>query len=235
MACRAVDRRRAALGTAHECRDPADQTRMVGTAEYADATAARDALGAASDFNRSGTPRRATPCRAVARHSRLVRGEHRRFVARCTAEAAEPSSTAWPRCARPWTSCATTPRTSGTSARRRSCSAPRRAQRFQARGPRRVCPHQPVEFPARIQRPDRGCACSRQHRARETGRTGPVAAEAVACLRRRAERRCGPGDGRARRSAVAGPRVAGVVFTGSVETAQAIARLPPAATARSRR
>jgi RHH-type proline utilization regulon transcriptional repressor/proline dehydrogenase/delta 1-pyrroline-5-carboxylate dehydrogenase len=94
---------------------------------------------------------------------------------------------------------------------------------------RRVRLHQPVEFPARhLHRPGRGGACRRQHRDRQAGRADaahrPACGRALARSRhprRRGVLRVGDGSAVGARL-VADPRIAGVAFTGSVETAKLI-------------
>ena len=100
-----------------------------------------------------------------------------------------------------------------------------------ARRPRRVRLHQPVEFPGRdLHGPDRRRARGRQHRDRETRGAGVADRRAIVERLLRAGLPPGalqflPGDGAALGAALLGdPRVAGVAFTGSVETARAINR-----------
>ena len=116
--------------------------------------------------------------------------------------------------------------------RRRALARPdRREQRAAAARPRRVRLHQPVEFPARdLHRPDRRGARRRQRViAKPAEQTPLIATRAVQYLLEAGVPadvlHLLPGDGASVGARiVADPRVAGVAFTGSTETARAINR-----------
>ncbi len=74
-------------GAAHECRDPAAVHRVVGVAELADAATARRALDAASAFapRWSETPARERAA-SLRRAAELVEADRAELVARCVAE-----------------------------------------------------------------------------------------------------------------------------------------------------
>jgi RHH-type proline utilization regulon transcriptional repressor/proline dehydrogenase/delta 1-pyrroline-5-carboxylate dehydrogenase len=145
-----------------------------------------------------------------------LRGTSAEFCAIAAREAGKTCSTAWPRCARRSISCATTPKRSASRPRSRA----RRAASSSASA---------LELPAgHLHRPDRGRAGRGQRRAGETGRTdahhrharggavprGRRAAAALQLL---------PGDGPTVGAPLTSdPRIAGVCFTGSTETAQRI-------------
>ena len=163
-------------------------------------------------------PRTCSKARMVELVSLIVR-EGGRTYARCSRR----------KCARRPTSAAT------TRCRRRSISAPqdaarprRRAQRAAPARPRRVRLHQPVELPARhLHRPGRRRARRRQHGDRQAGRADAAhrtCARSRSCARpasRPTPRCCVVGDGETVGAPlVADPRIAGVAFTGSVETAR---------------
>ena len=109
----------------------------------------------------------------------------------------------------------------------------RRAQRDLAARARRLRLHLAVEFPAGdLHRAGRGCAGRRQHGHRQAGRADPAgrrrggAAPAWPPASRRMRCISCPATARASaRALVADPRVAGVAFTGSTETARAINRV----------
>ena len=117
--------------------------------------------------------------------------------------------------------------------RARSAARPdRRAQRARAARARRLRLHLAVEFSAGdLHRPGRGCAGRRQRGDRQAGRADAAGRRrgGAASAARPASRPmcciCCPATARASaRALVADPRIAGVAFTGSTETAQAINR-----------
>ena len=148
------------------------------------------------------------------------------------AKAAALMATRLQKCARPPIFAATTLCRQGAVCRpHAACRSRRRAQRAPPARPRRVRLHQPVELPARhLHRPGRRRARRRQYRHRQAG-----GADAAHCAfarwrsstkpaSRPTRRSCVVGDGAnaSARALVADPRIAGVAFTGSVETAKRI-------------
>jgi RHH-type proline utilization regulon transcriptional repressor/proline dehydrogenase/delta 1-pyrroline-5-carboxylate dehydrogenase len=74
-------------GKPHECRDPADRRRVVGNVEFADSATARRALDAASAFAPRWSATRAEDRAApLERAADLVEGDRGELVARCIAE-----------------------------------------------------------------------------------------------------------------------------------------------------
>jgi RHH-type proline utilization regulon transcriptional repressor/proline dehydrogenase/delta 1-pyrroline-5-carboxylate dehydrogenase len=74
-------------GAARECRDPADRRRVVGVAEFADAATARRALAAASAFAPHWSETRAQDRAALLeRAAELMEADRAELVARCVAE-----------------------------------------------------------------------------------------------------------------------------------------------------
>ena len=120
---------------------------------------------------------------------------------------------------------------SGIRHRRAPARADGREQRAAPARSRRIRLHQPVEFSAGdLHRTDRGGARRRQRGAREAGRADAAHRDARGPVAARGRRAGGcaaflPGDGASVGARiVADPRVAGVAFTGSTETAHAINR-----------
>ena len=112
----------------------------------------------------------------------------------------------------------------------RSAAGPdRRAQRARVARPRRLRLHLAVEFPAGdLHRPDRGRARRRQRGRRQARRADAADRRrrgAAAARGRHPRRRAASAAGHrrgGRRALVADPRIAGVAFTGSTETARPI-------------
>jgi len=74
-------------GAQQQCRDPADRRRVVGVAEYADAATARRALAAASAFAPRWSETRAEERAALLRRAaQLIEADRAELVARCVAE-----------------------------------------------------------------------------------------------------------------------------------------------------
>ena len=141
----------------------------------------------------------------------------------------DASRTASPKCARRSISCATTLRARApSSARRCVCPGPTgESNELSPARTRRIRLHQPVEFPARdLHGPGRGGAGRGQRRDRQAGRAdaadrgrgGADAARKPAC-RPTCCSSCRATALEVGARAVADPRVAGVAFTGSTETA----------------
>jgi RHH-type proline utilization regulon transcriptional repressor/proline dehydrogenase/delta 1-pyrroline-5-carboxylate dehydrogenase len=219
-------------GTPRECRDPADRRRAVGTAELASAATARAALDAASAF----VPRwNAVPPRERAavlkRAAELVEADRTELVARCVAETGKtiPDSLAEVRetvdllryyaaqCERWFASPVPLPGPTGE----------RNELTLTGRGVF-VCVS-PWNFPLAIFTGQVAAALAAGNAviAKPAEQGTLVAARAVALLEQAGVPGEAlaflPGEGRALGEALlADPRVAGVAFTGSVETARAI-------------
>ncbi|HSC14830.1 MAG TPA: bifunctional proline dehydrogenase/L-glutamate gamma-semialdehyde dehydrogenase PutA [Gammaproteobacteria bacterium] len=219
-------------GRAQECRSPADGRRIVGTAEFADARTARRALDAASAFAArwSETP----PIERAAllkRAAELIEDDRAELVARCVAETGKtvPDSLAEVReavdllryyaaeCERVL---ARPTRLPGPTGERNELSLIARGVFFCV---------SPWNFPLAIFTGQVAAALAAGNTviAKPAEQGTLVAAHAVALLQRAGvppgALQFLPGDGRTLGEvALADPRVAGVVFTGSVETAHAI-------------
>jgi RHH-type proline utilization regulon transcriptional repressor/proline dehydrogenase/delta 1-pyrroline-5-carboxylate dehydrogenase len=219
-------------GTAQECRSPADGRRIVGAAEFADARTARRALDAASAFapRWSETP----PVERSAllkRAAELVEADRAELVARCVAETGKtvPDSLAEVReavdllryyaaeCERVL---ARPTRLPGPTGERNELELIGRGVFFCV---------SPWNFPLAIFTGQVAAALAAGNTvlAKPAEQGTLVAARAVALLERAGippgALQFLPGDGRALGEAVlADSRVAGVAFTGSVETAHAI-------------
>jgi RHH-type proline utilization regulon transcriptional repressor/proline dehydrogenase/delta 1-pyrroline-5-carboxylate dehydrogenase len=219
-------------GAAQPCRDPADRRRIVGSAEYADAGTARRALGAASAF----APRwAATPATDRAAHlkraAELVEADRAELVARCVAETGKtvPDSLAEVREAvdllRYYASecervLARPVRLPGPTGERNELELIGRGVFFCV---------SPWNFPLAIFTGQVAAALAAGNTviAKPAEQGTLVAARAVALLARAGipsgALQFLPGDGRALGEALLGDaRIAGVAFTGSVETARAI-------------
>jgi RHH-type proline utilization regulon transcriptional repressor/proline dehydrogenase/delta 1-pyrroline-5-carboxylate dehydrogenase len=225
-----VDRR----GTARESRDPADRRRVVGVVEDADAALAAEALSAASGYwsrwNDVPAARRAA---ALERAAELFEGDRAELVARCVAETGKsvPDSLAEVReavdllryyageCRRLFAAPAAMPGPTGE----------RNELRLVGRGVF-VCVS-PWNFPLAIFTGQIAAALAAGNTvvAKPAEQGTLVAAHATALLERAGVPSGAlqflPGDGASLGAALlADTRVAGVAFTGSVETARAINR-----------
>ncbi len=219
-------------GAAHECRDPADRRRVVGVVELADAGTARRALDAASAFapqwNATPAAERAAKLRAAAD---LIQADRAELVARCVAETGKtvPDSLAEVReavdllryyageCERVLAAPARLPGPTGEH----------NELELIARGVF-VC-ISPWNFPLAIFAGQVAAALAAGNTviAKPAEQGTLVAARAVALLEKAGipvgALQFVPGDGRTIAEALLGDaRVAGVAFTGSVETARAI-------------
>jgi RHH-type proline utilization regulon transcriptional repressor/proline dehydrogenase/delta 1-pyrroline-5-carboxylate dehydrogenase len=215
-----------------ECRDPADRRRVVGVAELADAATARRALDAASAFapRWSGTPAQERAA-ALRRAAELVESDRAELVARCVAETGKtvPDSLAEIRetvdllryyaaqCERWFSAPVVLPGPTGE----------RNELALVGRGVF-VCVS-PWNFPLAIFTGQVAAALAAGNTviAKPAEQGTLVAARAVALLERaglpKGALQFLPGDGRTIGEALfADARVAGVAFTGSVETARAI-------------
>jgi RHH-type transcriptional regulator, proline utilization regulon repressor / proline dehydrogenase / delta 1-pyrroline-5-carboxylate dehydrogenase len=219
-------------GTPLECRDPADRRRVVGIAEFADGKAARRALDAASAYapRFSETPA-AERAALLKRAADLFEADRAELVARCVAETGKtvPDSLAEVReavdllryyaaeCERVLARPLALP---GPTGERNELELVGRGVFFCV---------SPWNFPLAIFTGQVAAALAAGNAviAKPAEQGTLVAARAVALLER-AGIPAGalqflPGDGRALGEvALADPRVAGVAFTGSVETARAI-------------
>jgi RHH-type proline utilization regulon transcriptional repressor/proline dehydrogenase/delta 1-pyrroline-5-carboxylate dehydrogenase len=219
-------------GAAQPCRDPADRRRIVGTVEHADAGTARRALEVASAF----APRwRATPAAERAallkRAAELVEGDRAELVARCVAETGKtvPDSLAEVReavdllryyaaqCER---LLAHATRLPGPTGERNELELIGRGVFFCV---------SPWNFPLAIFTGQVAAALAAGNTvlAKPAEQGTLVAARAIALLQRAGipsgALQFLPGDGRMLGEALLGDaRIAGVAFTGSVETARAI-------------
>jgi RHH-type proline utilization regulon transcriptional repressor/proline dehydrogenase/delta 1-pyrroline-5-carboxylate dehydrogenase len=219
-------------GAIQVCRDPADRRRVVGTKEYADVTTAREAVAVASEFaprwNDTPPLERAA---ALQRAAELFEADKLELVARCAAETGKtiPDSLAEVReavdllryyaaqCERHFAAPVALPGPTGE----------RNELALIGRGVF-VC-ISPWNFPVAIFTGQVAAALAAGNTviAKPAEQGTLVAARAVALLER-AGIPAGavqflPGDGRVLGEAVlADVRVAGVAFTGSVETARAI-------------
>jgi RHH-type proline utilization regulon transcriptional repressor/proline dehydrogenase/delta 1-pyrroline-5-carboxylate dehydrogenase len=219
-------------GAPHECRDPADRRRVVGVAELADAATARRALDAASAFAPAwnDTPPRERAA-ALRRAAELVEADRAELVARCVAETGKtvPDSLAEVRetvdllryyaaqCERWLAAPVVLPGPTGE----------RNELELVGRGVF-VCVS-PWNFPLAIFTGQVAAALAAGNTviAKPAEQGTLVAARAVALLERAGFPKGAlhflPGDGRTLGEALlADTRVAGVAFTGSVETARAI-------------
>jgi len=219
-------------GAPRDCRDPADRRRIVGRVEFADATTARAALDAVSAFaprwNETPAAERAEYLRRAAD---LVEADRAELVARCVAETGKsiPDSLAEVReavdllryyaaqCERSFVSPVRLP---GPTGERNELSLTGRGV-F-------VCVS-PWNFPLAIFTGQVAAALAAGNTviAKPAEQGTLVAARAVALLEQAGVPSDAlaflPGDGRTLGEALLGDaRVAGVAFTGSVETARAI-------------
>jgi RHH-type proline utilization regulon transcriptional repressor/proline dehydrogenase/delta 1-pyrroline-5-carboxylate dehydrogenase len=219
-------------GAEQECRDPADRRRIVGSAEYADAVTARRALQVASAFApRWGATRAADRAALLQRAAELVEADGAELVARCVAETGKtvPDSLAEVReavdllryyaaeCER---LLAQPTRLPGPTGERNELQLIGRGVFFCV---------SPWNFPLAIFVGQVAAALAAGNTviAKPAEQGTLVAARAVALLERAGipsgALQFLPGDGRALGEALLGdPRIAGVAFTGSVETARAI-------------
>ncbi len=219
-------------GAEHECRDPADSRRVAGVAEFADAATARRALDAASAFaprwNEAPAVQRAA---LLERAAALVEADGAELVARCVAETGKtvPDSLAEVReavdllryyaaeCKRLLAAPARLP---GPTGERNELELIGRGVFFCV---------SPWNFPLAIFTGQVAAALAAGNTviAKPAEQGTLVAARAVALLEKAGvppgALQFLPGDGRALGEAMLGDaRVAGVAFTGSVETARAI-------------
>ncbi len=219
-------------GTAHECREPADRTRVAGVVEFADAPTARRALDVASAFapQWSDTPavQRAA---ALKRAAALFDADRAELVARCVAETGKtvPDSLAEVRetvdllryyaaeCERVMARSAKLP---GPTGERNELELIGRGVFFCV---------SPWNFPLAIFTGQVAAALAAGNAViAKPAEQGTLAASRAVSLLEQAGIPAGalqfvPGDGRAIGEALLGDaRVAGVAFTGSVETARAI-------------
>jgi RHH-type transcriptional regulator, proline utilization regulon repressor / proline dehydrogenase / delta 1-pyrroline-5-carboxylate dehydrogenase len=221
-------------GAPHTQHDPADRTRVVGTVEYADASAARAALAAASEFqpewNALPPARRAELLRGAAD---LFEAETAELVARCTAETGRTVVDALAEVREAVDLlryyAAQGERHFGAPTALPGPTGERNELRLTGRGVF-VC-ISPWNFPLAIFTGQIAAALAAGNTvlAKPAEQGSLTAAHAIALLER-AGIPAGAlhflsGDGRALGEALLpDSRVAGVAFTGSVETAQAIAR-----------
>ncbi len=221
-----------ARGAEHECRDPADSRRVAGVAEFADAPTARRALEAASAFaprwNETPAVQRAA---LLERAAALVEADGAELVARCVAETGKtvPDSLAEVRetvdllryyaaeCKR---MLAAPVRLPGPTGERNELELIGRGVFFCV---------SPWNFPLAIFTGQVAAALAAGNTviAKPAEQGTLVAARAVALLEKAGVPAGAlqflPGDGGALGEALLGDaRVAGVAFTGSVETARAI-------------
>jgi RHH-type proline utilization regulon transcriptional repressor/proline dehydrogenase/delta 1-pyrroline-5-carboxylate dehydrogenase len=219
-------------GAARECRDPADTRRVVGTAEFADASQARAALDVTSAFASrwNDIPPRQRAA-VLQRAAELIEADRAELVARCVAETGRtiPDSLAEVReavdllryyaaeCERVLAAPTPLPGPTGE----------RNELELIGRG-LFVCVS-PWNFPLAIFMGQVAAALAAGNTviAKPAEQGTLVAARAIALLEQAGLPKDAlaflPGDGRALGEALfADPRVAGVAFTGSVETARAI-------------
>jgi RHH-type proline utilization regulon transcriptional repressor/proline dehydrogenase/delta 1-pyrroline-5-carboxylate dehydrogenase len=221
-----------ATGKAQECRNPADGRRIVGTAEFADARTARQALDAASAFAPRWSETPAGERAAVLKRAAgLIEADRAELVARCVAETGKtvPDSLAEVReavdllryyaaeCQRVL---ARPTRLPGPTGERNELSLIARGVFFCV---------SPWNFPLAIFTGQVAAALAAGNTviAKPAEQGTLVAARAVALLERAGippgALQFLPGEGRTLGEALlADPRIAGVAFTGSVETAHAI-------------
>jgi len=219
-------------GAPQECRDPADRRRLVGIAELADGRTARSALDAASAFAPRWSATPATERAALLKRAAdLFEADRAELVARCVAETGKtvPDSLAEVReavdllryyaaeCERVL---ARPTRLPGPTGERNELELIGRGVFFCV---------SPWNFPLAIFTGQIAAALAAGNTviAKPAEQGTLVAARAVALLERAGipggALQFLPGDGRALGEAVlADSRVAGVAFTGSVETARAI-------------
>jgi RHH-type transcriptional regulator, proline utilization regulon repressor / proline dehydrogenase / delta 1-pyrroline-5-carboxylate dehydrogenase len=219
-------------GTPQECRDPADRRRLVGIAEFADGRTARRALDAASAFAPRWSETPAVERAALLKRAAgLVEADRAELVARCVAETGKtvPDSLAEVReavdllryyaaecervLARPL-------RLPGPTGERNELELIGRGVFFCV---------SPWNFPLAIFTGQVAAALAAGNTviAKPAEQGTLVAARAISLLERAGvppgALQFLPGDGRALGEALLGDsRVAGVAFTGSVETARAI-------------
>ncbi len=221
-----------AAGEARECLDPADRRRVVGAAEFADAATARRALDVASDFAPRWSETRAVERAALLeRAADLVEADRGELVARCVAETGKTIAdslaevreavdllryyAAQARCV-----LAAPLALPGPTGERNQLELIGRGVFFCV---------SPWNFPLAIFTGQVAAALAAGNTvlAKPAEQGTLVAARAVALLERAGippgALQFLPGDGRALGDALLGDeRVAGVAFTGSVETARAI-------------
>ncbi len=219
-------------GVAQECRDPADQRRIVGVAEFADAGTARRALDVASAFaprwNETPAAQRAA---VLKRAAALVEADYAELVARCVAETGKtvPDSLAEVREAVDLLRYYAAECERLLSAPKRLPGPTGERNELELLGRGVFLCVSPWNFPLAIFTGQVAAALAAGNTviAKPAEQGTLVAARAVALLEQ-AGIPAGalqflPGDGRALGEALLGDaRVAGVAFTGSVETARAI-------------
>jgi RHH-type transcriptional regulator, proline utilization regulon repressor / proline dehydrogenase / delta 1-pyrroline-5-carboxylate dehydrogenase len=219
-------------GAEQACRDPADRRRVVGVTEFADAALARRALDIADGFARQWSETQAKERAAVLeRAAELIEADRAELVARCVAETGKtiPDSLAEVREAVDLLRyyAAEAKRVLATPTALQGPTGERNALELVGRGVF-FCVS-PWNFPLAIFTGQVAAALAAGNTviAKPAEQGTLVAARAVALLER-AGIPAGalqflPGDGRALGRALLGDaRVAGVAFTGSVETARAI-------------
>ncbi len=221
-----------ASGAEQICRDPADLRRVVGAAQFADAELARRALDSAHGFTRPWAETKAAERAALLeRAAELVEADRAELVARCVAETGKtiPDSLAEVREAVDLLRyyAAEAKRVLAAPTALPGPTGERNALELIARGVF-VCVS-PWNFPLAIFTGQVAAALAAGNTviAKPAEQGTLVAARAVALLERAgipgAALHFLPGDGRTLGDALLGdPRVAGVAFTGSVETARAI-------------
>ena len=219
-------------GAQQQCRDPADRRRVVGLAEFADAATARRALAAASAFAPRWSETRAEERAALLRRAAdLVEADRAELVARCVAETGKtiPDSLAEIREAVDLLRyyAAEAERVLAAPVALPGPTGERNQLELIGRGVF-LCVS-PWNFPLAIFTGQVAAALAAGNTviAKPAEQGTLVAARAVALLEQAGippgALQFLPGDGRALGEALLGDaRVAGVAFTGSVETARAI-------------